>query len=53
MQTNPFIKKKRCSRAKEAYGNSDFKKPPDNDMSPPILDIQYDMYPVFWTPVQN
>ena len=41
MQTNPFIRKKRCSRAKEAYGNSDFKKPPDNDMSPPILDIQY------------
>jgi len=30
MQTNPFIRKKRCSRAKEAYGNSDFKKPPDN-----------------------
>ena len=30
MQTNPFIRKKRCSHAKEAYGNSDFKKPPDN-----------------------
>ena len=30
MQTNPFIRKKRCSRAKEAYGNSDFKKPPNN-----------------------
>ena len=30
MQTNPFIRKKHYSRAKEAYGNSDFEKPPDN-----------------------
>ena len=30
MQTNPFIRKNRCSRAKEAYGNPALKKPPDN-----------------------